>query len=131
MIQLISGIVFTSSAVFQFDLVSRNKFYSTKIWKVQRFNSFQHVRQLDNLVFLHFTTVILGMSNLFLYCFFGKLATDSYAGMAQCMYETNWQDAPAELQKYLILMIANMQKPLQFHGFNVVLIDLNTFTNVS
>lgn len=71
------------------------------------------------------------MSNLFLYCFFGKLATDSYAEMAECMYETNWQDAPTELQKYLILMIANMQKPRQFHGFNVTLIDLQTFTNVS
>lgn len=71
------------------------------------------------------------MSNLFLYCFFGKLATDSYAGMANCMYETNWQDAPTELQKYLILMIANMQKPLRFHGFHFTRIDLNTFSKVS
>lgn len=86
---------------------------------------------MDNLVFLHFTTVILGMSNLFIYCYFGKLATDSYAGMAENIYETNWQDAPSELQKYLILMIANMQMPLQFHGLDVTLIDLKTFTNVS
>lgn len=70
------------------------------------------------------------VSNLFLYCFFGKLATESFEKSAECLYECNWQDLSVKLQKYLVLMIANSQKPLHYHGFGVAILNLQTFCGV-
>lgn len=55
----------------------------------------------------------------------------SFKKMADNVFEMNWQDLPIELQKYFILMIANMQKPLYYYGGGIVILDLNTFINVS
>lgn len=74
--------------------------------------------------------IIDGVSDLYLYCYFGKLATDSHTKMAECLYETNWPDLPVPLQKYFILMISNIQKPLYYHGFGIAVLDLEAFTQV-
>lgn len=74
--------------------------------------------------------VLLSLSILFLYCYFGKVATDSYGKMADCLYEINWYEHPIELQKCLIIMITNAQKPLQYRGLSATL-DLETFCEVS
>lgn len=75
--------------------------------------------------------VSINILNLFLYCFFGKMATDSFRDMANCLYRSNWQNLPIHLQKYIILMIGNAQRPLYYHGFGVVILDLETFTKVN
>lgn len=51
--------------------------------------------------------------------------------MCDCVFEDNWHVLPAELQRYFILMIANMQKPIYYHGFGVAILNLNTFVKVS
>lgn len=90
----------------------------------------QHLHPIDfSAVHLSLGAVI-SISNLFLYCYFGKLATDSFTSMADCLFDTNWQHLPIELQKYFILIIANMQKPLEYHGFGVAVLNLQTFTEV-
>lgn len=71
------------------------------------------------------------LSYLFLYCYFGKLATESFQKMTDCMFESNWQELPINLQKYLILMIANMQRPLHYHGSRIAVLNLVSFTKVS
>lgn len=70
------------------------------------------------------------LSNFFIYCYFGKLATKSFEDMPDLLYESNWQTFPIRLQKYIILMIGNMQRPLYYHGFGMVLLDLGTFSKV-
>lgn len=67
----------------------------------------------------------------FVFCYFGKLATDSFQCMSDCVFYMNWHELPIALQKYVIIMIANMQKPLHYHGSGIVIMDLNTFINVS
>lgn len=81
-------------------------------------------------VILAMTTASVTVTNLLIYCFFGKLATESFAKMSDCVYNMDWHELPIGLQKYLILMIANMQKPLYFHGFGVINLNLETFTKV-
>lgn len=92
--------------------------------------NFQNRENPDDTVVPLALGVVVSTSLLFLYCFFGKLATDSYLRMGDLVYESNWQDIPVELQKYLILMIVNMQKPLKYHGFGIAVLDLITFTSV-
>lgn len=73
-----------------------------------------------------------GMVNLFIYCFFGKMTTENFAKMPDYIYfELKWDRLPGKLRTYIPLMIQNMQKPVFYHGFDVVVMDLNTFLQVS
>lgn len=81
------------------------------------------------LTILAATTV--SSSNLFIYCYCGKLATESYQKMADLLYESNWWLLPVRLQRYFLLMNANMQRLLFYHGFEVAVLNLETFTQVS
>ena len=74
--------------------------------------------------------LLVSSSNFFVYCFFGKLATDSFAKMSDRLFEAKWQDLQPNLQKYFIIMIANAQRPQNFHGFNVAILNLETFTKL-
>lgn len=75
-------------------------------------------------------TILVCACTLFVYCFFGMIATESYEKMADCLYESNWQKLPIDLQKYIILMIQNTQQPRFYHGFGVCHLNLDTYSNV-
>lgn len=77
--------------------------------------------------------VISAMSSgsiMFLYCYYGEMATESFIKIADGMYESNWQLLQPTMQKYTIPIIRNAQRPLFYHGFNMVDLCLNTFTRV-
>lgn len=67
---------------------------------------------------------------MFFYCYFGKLATISFEKMADSVFEMNWEELPIGIQKYFILIIANMQKTMYYFGGGIVILDLSTFVNV-
>lgn len=58
------------------------------------------------------------------------MASESYERMADALFESNWQSFPSHLQKYLIVFIANAQKPIFFHGFGIAILNLQTFNKV-
>lgn len=71
------------------------------------------------------------VSNVFVYCYFGMLSTESYMEMSDNLYyELNWSKLPIKLQKYLVVMILSMQKEIYYHGFEVARLDLRTFIQV-
>lgn len=72
----------------------------------------------------------MALANLFLYCYFGKVATESYQKMCIYLFESNWPDLPADLQRFFIIMIANAQRPLYYHGFGFAMLNLETFTRM-
>lgn len=67
---------------------------------------------------------------LFVYCYYGKIATDSFIAMSDCLYESNWHNLPIHLQKYFIIMITNAQRKLYYHGFGILFLNLETFSAV-
>lgn len=77
-----------------------------------------------------FLILITSVLILFGYCFNGKVATDSYENMAGDLNDCNWQDLPMKYQKYLIVMMADAQQPLYYHGFGVIGLKLEIFTTV-
>lgn len=92
---------------------------------------FQQLQQIDlNVVTLLLSTSI-NLSTLFLYCYFGGMASDSYKQISDCVYNTQWYKLHNRLQKFFVLIIANMQKPLYYHGFGIFILDLGTFIRVS
>lgn len=81
------------------------------------------------IVLMLFAVTISGMT-LFLYCYYGKYATDCQAAFALAAYESDWIDLSIELQRYFILIISNAQKPLSYHGYGIVDLNLETFAKV-
>lgn len=68
--------------------------------------------------------------SLLLFCFFGKMATESYERMSISLFESDWKNLSIYLQKYVLLMIRNSQIPLCYHAFRVINLDLETFSKV-
>lgn len=91
----------------------------------------QLLRNFDFTIVMVLFTFSFSMLALFLYCYFGMTATENYEKMADSLYGSNWIGLPVKLQKYVILMIMYGQKPLYYHGFHVVVVNLETYTNVS
>lgn len=65
------------------------------------------------------------------FCYYGVLASESFEQMADSLFESNWLELPVELQKYFVIMIANMQNPLFYNGFGVFDVNLTSFISVS
>lgn len=76
------------------------------------------------------TAAATGLANLFVYNYFGEMANNSFRRMPDDLYEFDWKDLPIQLQKYIILMLGNMQQPLYYHGFGVANLNLETFGKV-
>lgn len=75
--------------------------------------------------------ICVDSSNPFLYCYFGQSTTESYENIGQHLFESDWQQLPVNLQKYILLMIQNTQIPLRYNGFGVIVLNLQTFIGVS
>lgn len=72
----------------------------------------------------------IAMSILFFYCYCGKYATEQFDKICDSVYELNWNVLPPKLQKFIIIIIANTQRPLLYHGFYIINLDLSTFVQV-
>lgn len=93
-------------------------------------NGSQQMHNPDFNLIIIFMALVVSVANFIIYCFFGKLSTESFANMSIALFEANWQMLPIKLQKFFIMMIANAQRPLYYHGFNVAILNLETFTKV-
>lgn len=90
----------------------------------------QQFKHIDFSIVMLLTSFSSGISNLFVYCYFGKVATESFENMAISMYETDWHELPIELQKSFIIMIQIAQKPLFYSSFGLATLNLKTFLKV-
>lgn len=132
-IQLFCNIIYMSCAVFELDLV---KFMiDSSNWYISSFkiksNQFQKVQDIDFDIFLLLIVLSTSGLSLFLFSFFGKMATESYEKMAISLFESDWPKLPVHLQRFVLLMIQNAQIPLQYHGFHVISLNLETYSKVS
>lgn len=92
---------------------------------------FQQHEQINFDICILLTSSVAGVSSLFFYCYFGRLATEIFGNMADCLFDSNWQCLPLKIQRrHLIIMIQNAQRPLHYHGVGIVVLNLNTFGKV-
>lgn len=75
--------------------------------------------------------VAIGILFMFLYCYFGRMATESFMDMTDCLFESNWLNLSVDLQKFFILMIGNARRPMFYNGSRIATVNLETFTAVS
>lgn len=86
---------------------------------------------MDGTVWISIVGTSISIFTLFLYCYFGEMATGNFEEMADQLYETNWPDFPVKFKKSIIVMIGNMQRNYYYHGFGLVNMDLAFFITVS
>lgn len=129
LVQLTCSTIIMTISIFYLDLVSKLKKIDWALHWWEHFYS-QRWQQFDFIVASAILTTSIGMSTLLWYCYFGKLAAKSYAKMLDCVYNMKWYDQPNESQKYFILMTANMQKTVYYHGSEVAKMDVETFIKV-
>lgn len=85
---------------------------------------------MDFTIFQVLIGISMSIFNLFVYCYFGMLASESFENIADCLYEMNWHELPLDLQKYFVIMIGNAQRPLFYHGYGMTTMNLETFCDV-
>lgn len=78
-----------------------------------------------------FLAMATGLENMVLYNSFGQMTSNSYAEIGADFYDGPWLKLPIHLQNSFILMIQNAQEPLQYDGFGVAYLDLNTLGEVN
>lgn len=133
LVQLIGSSVILATCLFYLDLVWLEMLICSCVSKylcdfALILQVFHH---MDLSVVFTSMGAIISMSNLFIYCYFGRLTTDSFGEMSECLYyDLNWFKLPIKLQKYLVVIIANMQKPVYYHGFEFAILNLRTFIKV-
>lgn len=99
-----------------------------------KFSTFSEFLKASKHIDGKFATVLIGAlssgSNLFIYCYCGQSAHECYFDLQKCFYEADWLKLPNDLQKYLIVMIENAQRPLFYNGFGLAYLNLNTFVQM-
>lgn len=72
--------------------------------------SLQVYKRIDMELYIILTGVIWGLVNIFLYFYFGYLATESYRMISDCLYASNWYNRSLKYQKYksIILMVLEL-----------------------
>lgn len=92
---------------------------------------FQQLKNFELSFVIILDTLLLYTFHIFLYCYLGKMASQSYEKMTYCLYESNWMELNTDLQRFFVLMIKNTQRPLFYHGYAMVNLHLETFSKVS
>lgn len=107
--QMLSGTIFISNSYLQMDMA---------------------IQTLSIDVFLMSVAIFISSANLFIYCFAACKSTDQYLKLADLLYESTWPELPIDLQKIIVLMILEAQKPIYYHGLYLLELRLGTFMKV-
>lgn len=86
---------------------------------------------MDFEIFFLMMIILISIVQMFFYCYFGKMASESYGKIPNCLYKFNWYYLPVNFQRFFIIMIRNAQVPVHYHGFGIAVLDLQTFAQVS
>lgn len=72
----------------------------------------------------------MSTGTVFLYCYVGTFTTAQFLNYGDASYKSLWYRYPLDLQKAVQLIIADAQRPLIFHGFGIIDLNLMVFTKV-
>lgn len=139
--QLIFIVLHMTCSVFQMDMVIHKSsilsclyfafFILFFYWIIYLFVPNQAMKHPDLNFFMILMSLLVSSANLYFYCYYGNRSTNDFAQMAQLLFESNWNEQSVEIQKFFKMMISNAQRPLFYHGFHIVHLNLETYLKVS
>lgn len=95
------------------------------------FSKCQVIRDIDENLYAAIICVVSGFFILLIFCYFGSTATSDFLKYSDCIYKLMWYDMPTKLQKTIIVVIGNDQRPIYFVGLRMFSLDLMTFTKAT
>lgn len=68
---------------------------------------------------------------LLIYCYVAHKSSECFLKLATILYNSNWTQMPIDLQKLIIIMIIEAQKPILYGAYAFVNLNLETFIKVN
>lgn len=123
--QLLCIVLHMTCSVFQMDMVWQylaflNRNLSWILYFVSTVNltpKKQAIKNPDLNFYMILMSLLVSGANMYFYCYYGNRSTSDYERIANCLFESNWNEQPVELQKFFKMMIANAQRPMFYHGW--------------
>lgn len=76
------------------------------------------------------TAIVTLMPFLFLVCYVGEHVTTVYLDLKDSIYNISWFLCPLDLQRYIVPMLMNADKPVYFESFGTLNCTNDTFKRV-
>lgn len=70
------------------------------------------------------------VANVFTFCYFGNLVTNKLMEIDTTAYSLQWYEFPIKQQKYIILLMAQAQRPIVLSGYFRTSCSLERFKDV-
>lgn len=88
----------------------------------------QAIREMQLTIIL-VISIVDALSYAFTFCYCGAMTAYSFSKYVDRLYETHRYNLPVQLQKHLIIIMANLQRPRFYQGFGMVVSNLTIFVN--
>lgn len=67
---------------------------------------------------------------MYFFCYIAEDVCNKFEEIGNSIYQLNWFHYPPSVQKSLLIIIRQTQRPIRFHGYNVIFCDMPTFAKV-
>ena len=74
---------------------------------------------------------LTGGGILLIYCYVAHKSSECFLQLATILYNSNWKQMPINLQKLIIIMIIEAQKPILYGAYALFNLNLETFIKVN
>lgn len=81
-------------------------------------------------IFYYVLTLVCVFVWPYFFCYFASFVIDRMANIQHTVYNLNWLDFPIEQRKYFIVIMAQSQRNVRFHGLKLVSCSLPIFVKV-
>lgn len=75
-------------------------------------------------------TIFLSTITIYLYCSNGSITTDIFSKYSDSMYVSDWANLSPSLRKYILMIVQNGQIQLEYSGYGLIQLNLESFANV-
>lgn len=90
----------------------------------------QDAANLDLTVVVSILGLQMSTGTVLLYCYVGSLTTSQFLRFGDISYESDWIKMPIAMRRFILLLIADAQRPIIFKGLSLIDLNLMTFTTV-
>lgn len=85
---------------------------------------------MDIRIFIVLLSMVVNAGNVFLCCFVGSATKEIFWRYGDISYGSVWYQFPIRLQKYVLLIIVDAQRPRVFSGLGIIELNLIAFGKV-
>lgn len=128
--ELLVGILYMAALISSLEIVRLIQISFSRKNKIQFRVFVQAIQNLDPKIFMIILGLPMSTGTVFLYCYVGSLTTEQFSRYATIPYESDWLMMPLQLQKFLLIIVAEARRPVEFSGLGLFSLNLMAFGKV-